>query len=144
MGKKVKEEIMPSWISKGGEWHPAKEHAVLPHLSGTDKEVYDGPDRAALFVLFQEKQESLGQSFRHDPDLLNRIKQLGYKDIDDYCKSVGYDEEKAEKDFQEKATKVTKHEIEKRVEAINTPGGGMDTSGGGLDKPGGFGPKPND
>jgi len=135
---------MPRWVSKGGKWYPAKEHVVLPHLAGTDKEVYDGPDRAALFELFQQKVEHLGMDFRHDPELLNRIKNLGYENIDDYCKSVGFDEEKMNKEFEEKAAVIKSHEIEKRVEAINTPGGGIDTSGGGQDKTGGVGPKPND
>jgi len=135
--------MSPRWVSKGGEWHPAKEHVVLPHLAGTDKEVYDGPDRAALYVLFQEKVDHLGQNFKHDVDLLNRIKQLGYKDIKDYCKIIGYDEEKAEKDFQEKASQVKSHEIEEKVKAIERLGGGADLSGGGADKYGGFG-KPKD
>jgi glycerol-3-phosphate O-acyltransferase len=134
---------MSRWVSKGGEWHPAKEHAVLPHLAGTDKEIYDGPDRAALYELFQQKVEHLGQNFKHDVDLLNRIKQLGYKDMKEYCKAVGYDEEKAEKDFQEKAAQVKSHEIEAKIKAIETLGGGADLSGGGADKYGGFG-KPKD
>lgn len=134
---------MPRWISKDGEWHPAKEHAVLPHLSGTDKEVYDGPDRAALFILFQEKKETLGMNFRHDVELINRTRQLGYKSVEEYAKAMGYDKEKIEKNFEEKAAQVTKHELPHKVEAIKKLGGGQDTSGQGNDSYGGFG-KPKD
>ena len=131
--------MSPRWISKDGEWHPAKEHVVLPHLSGTDKEVYDGPDRAALLVLFQEKVDHLGSNFKHDPDLLMRVKSLGYENIEQYCKEVGYDEKKAEEDFKEKAVKVESHEIEKRVKMVETLGGGIDSTGQGQDTIGGFG-----
>lgn len=130
---------MPRWISKDGIWYPAKEHAVLPHLSGTDREIYDGPDRAALLQLFLEKRETLGQNFRFDPDLINRTRQLGYKTVDEYAKAMGYDKEQVEKDFDEKASVVTKHELPKKVEAIKKLGGGQDTSGQGNDAYGGFG-----
>lgn len=134
---------MPRWISKDGVWHPAKEHSVLPHLSGTDKEVYDGPDRAALYELYKSKRESLGMDFRRDPELINRVRQLGYKTVDEYAEAMGYDKEQVEKDFKEKASVVTKHELPKKVEAVKVLGGGRDTSGQGNDAYGGFG-KPKD
>lgn len=130
---------MSTWISKGGKWYPAKEHAVLPHLAGTDKEIYDGPDRAALYELYEQKVEYLGIDFKHDPDLLNRVKQLGYKDIDEYAKVHGYDEIKADEEFKAKAAIVAQKEITKRVEEIKNVGGGIDTTGSGKDIIGGFG-----
>jgi len=81
---------MPTWISKNGEWYPAKEHAVLPHLAGTSKEIYDGPDRAALLALWIESgrpedakrcMDHLGSNFKSDPDFINRVRQLGFKDV---------------------------------------------------------------
>ena len=130
---------MPNWISKDGVWHPAKEHAVLPHLSGTDREVYDGPDRAALYELYKLKVTTLGKDFRKDVDLINRVKQLGYENVDQYAEAVGYNKEEVEKNFEEKASKVTKHELPEKVAAIKKLGGGTDTSGQGNDAYGGFG-----
>ena len=145
--------MCPSWISKDGVWHPAKEKVGLTNLSGKtkviegkkikagDPYVYEGPDRAALFELFKEKVETLGNDFKKDPDFLNRIRNLGFK-LDEYLQAVGYDAEKIEKDFKAKALKVQKHEIPEKIEAIETLGGGGDSSGGGKDKYGGFGPQP--
>jgi hypothetical protein len=134
---------MPRFISKDGVWHPAKEHAVLPHLAGTENEVYDGPDRAALFELYKQKVNTLGVDFRQDPELINRTRQLGYESVDDYAKAMGYDKEAVEKNFEEKAAQVTKHELPDRVESIKTLGGGRDFAGQGEDAYGGFG-KPKD
>ena len=135
--------MSPRWVSKDGVWHPAKEHVVLPHLAGTKNEVYDGPDRAALFELYKVKKETLGHDFRKDADLINRVRQLGYESVDEYAKAMGYDQEKVEQEFKEKASSVTKHELPKRVEAIKTLGGGKDFAGQGEDRYGGFG-KPKD
>ena len=129
--------MCPTFISKDGEWYPAKEHAVLPHLAGTKNEVYDGPDRAALFVLYKEKATKLGMNFKQDPDFINRVRQLGYT-MEDYLKAVGYDAEKVEKDFKEKASVVTMHELPKRVEEIEVASGGQDFSGMGNDLKGGW------
>ena len=139
---------MPSWVSKEGVFFPAKEHAVLPHLSGTDKEIYDGPDRAAELELAQSfgvdkdgkpKEVTFGSHFRKDPDFINRVRQMGYKDIEEYLKDIGYDKEKAEKDFKEKAAEIVKHKEPERNPEPSMVGGGVDTSGKGGDLIGGFG-----
>lgn len=148
---------MPTFISKDGVWHPAKEKIGLTNLSGKTKTIeingkkvkikpgdpyiYEGPDRAALFTLYQEKVETLGTNFRQDPEFINRVRQLGFT-MEDYLKAVGYDEEKVEAEFVKKAKVVTKHEIGTQVKAIETLGGGGDTSGAGQDKYGGFGKRP--
>jgi hypothetical protein len=130
---------MSTWISRDGKWFPAKEHAVLPHLQGTDKEIYDGPDRAALYELYEQKEEFLGQDFHTDAELIARVKQLGYKDVNEYALAHGWDAVKVEADFQKKAAVVNKHEIAQRVEEVNTLGGGMDKSGSNKNILGGFG-----
>jgi hypothetical protein len=139
---------MPSYVSKDGIWYPAKEHAVLPHLSGTDKEVYDGPDRAAEFELAQAfgvdtdgkpKEVTFGVNFRDDPDLIDRARQLGYKDVMEYAVSRGYDPVKSEKLFKEKAAEIIKHKPLDRKPEKALIGGGVDTSGKGGDLIGGFG-----
>ena len=139
---------MPSYVSKDGIWYPAKEHVVLPHLSGTDKEVYDGPDRAAEFELAQTfgvdeegkpKEVTFGIDFRNDPDLINRARQLGYKDIMEYATAMGYDAGKSEKQFKEKAAEIIKHKEPVRKPEKIMMGGGIDTSGKGANLIGGFG-----
>ncbi len=141
---------MPSFVSKDGVWHPAKEHAVLPHLSGTKNEVYDGPDRAAEFELGQvhgldkdgkPKITTFGSNFRKDPDFINRVRQMGYKNISEYLEDIGYDKEKVEADFKEKAAEIIKHQEPKRNPEVAMQGGGVDTSGKGGDLIGGFGPE---
>jgi hypothetical protein len=139
---------MPSYVSKDGIWYPAKEHVVLPHLTGTDKEVYDGPDRAAEFELAQAfgvdadgkpKEVTFGINFRDDPDLIDRARQLGYKDVMEYAVSRGYDPVKSEKLFKEKAAEIIKHKDPVRAPEKLMIGGGIDTSGKGADLIGGFG-----
>ena len=132
---------MPTYISKGGEWFPAKEHAVLPHLSGTSREVYDGPDRAALYALWVESGkpadaknclEHLGSSFKNDPDFVNRVRQLGFAKIDDYLAFIGYDEKAANKLADENLVRVKSHEVLKRAKAIEIDGGGTEFGSGNV------------
>jgi hypothetical protein len=142
---------MPRFVSDGGVWHPAKEHAVLPHLSGTDKEIYDGPDRAAMEELAKAygvdengypKQTTFGMPFNQDPDLINRAKQLGFVSVKKYADAVGYDAKKAREEFEAKASVIIKHEPPKRSPGRQIDGGGKDLSGQGNDKYGGFGTPP--
>ena len=139
---------MPKYISKDGVWHPAKEKVPLVDHKGTDGRkkgdpyIYEGPDRAALLELFRAGEDHFGRDFHHDADLLRRIRELGYKNINDYAKAVGWDKEKVEKDFNEKAAKVNVHDLPKKVKAIQQMGGGKDLSGGGQDRLGGFGTQP--
>ena len=150
---------MPNWISKDGVFHPAKEKVALvnnskkaitnPSEEGTrgfgqivepgEPFIYEGPDRAAMFALFQAKQETLGMDFHTDADLINRVRQLGYKSVDEYAKVMGYDKVKVEEDFKAKASVIVKHDLPQRVKELNIMGGGSDTSGSGADIIGGFG-----
>ena len=130
---------MPKYYSHKGVWHPSKEHVVLPHLQGTEKEVYDGPDRAAEYELFQEGVKTFGIDFEKDPDIIWRSKQFGYSSVMEYALAMGYDPVKAEADFKKNASEITKHELPKRKETINAVGGGVDTTGQGQDVIGGFG-----
>ena len=142
---------MSRWVSKDGIWHPAKEKVALKNITDKVKVIggqtvqpgepyiYEGPDRAALFELFEQKVETLGQDFRQDIELINRVKQLGYNSVDDYAKAMGYDKDKVEALFNKNASVVTQHELPKRVEALNELGGGTDMSGQGKSIVGGFG-----
>lgn len=98
--------------------------------------IYEGPDRQAMFELFQAKQDTFGIDFRKDPDLINRVRQLGYKSVDQYAKEAGYDEEAVKANFEKVSSKVNMHELPTRVAEIEVMGGGTDTSGGGMDRKG--------
>ena len=145
---------MPTYVSKNGVFHPAKEHAVLPHLSGTPNEVYDGPDRAAMHELAlahgvdtngKPKELTFGIDFRNDPDMINRARSLGFKNVDEYARAMGYNKTKEEeaKINAEKDNIVNKYEPPKRSEEHKMLGGGTDTSGQGNDTYGGLGSDPH-
>ena len=142
---------MPQYVSDGGVWHPAKEHAVLPHLAGTDKEVYDGPDRAAMEEMAKAygvdekgypKETTFGMPFDQDPMLQDLARQLGYKSIMEYAVARGYDPIKAKAEFEKKAAKIEKYEPPKRQPERQIEGGGKDLSGQGKDRYGGLGDPP--
>lgn len=142
---------MANYVSVDGEFYPAKEKVALKNLSGKERVVdgkvvkpgedyiYEGADRAALFELYKAGVEKFGINFHHDAELLHRVKQLGFKDVKEYAKSVGYDKEKVKVEAEAKTAKVTMHELPAKVKAIEQIGGGIDTAGGGQDKYGGFG-----
>jgi hypothetical protein len=135
---------MPNYISVGGVWTPANEKVSLIDHEGKegrqpgDPYIYEGPDRAALYELWLAGEKTFGQDFKHDPEFLLRIKNLGYQGIDDYLTQIGYDPIKEEKLVKEKKSKVLTHGAPKKGKAIKELGGGQDSSGMGQDKMGGF------
>lgn len=147
---------MSKYVSKEGEWYPAKERIALKNLSGKvkvvdgkeiqpgDDYIYEGGDRAALFELFQDNVDHLGTNFRNNPEFLQAMRNQGFNTVEEYLKASGYDEKKSEKEFAEKAEVVNKDSLPERVAAIKVLGGGKDTTGSGQDKYGGFGPQPKD
>ncbi len=144
---------MATWVSNGGEWHPAKERIALKNKSNTaikykgetikpgDEFIYEDADREALKQLNQQDLTHLGHNFMDDNEFLEFVHQSRFKgDVDAYLKYIRYDPEKAKKEFEEKAKKVKSHEIPKRVQAINDLAGGRDFTGNrGNDVVGGFG-----
>ena len=142
---------MPSYISNDGVWTPAKEKVALVNnetkpITVNGKEVgagepyiYEGADRAAEFELFQAGEKTFGVSFWKDADMIQRAKNLGYKDIMEYAKEMGWEQKKSQEDFEKKASVVQKHEAPKKSKAREMDGGGKDLSGGGNDVYGGFG-----
>lgn len=142
---------MPSYVSVDGIWYAAKEKVSLRNITDKPKEIegkivepgepyiYDGPDRAALFEMWKAGVSEFGNDFRYEPDFMNRVRQLGFKNVKEYLQYVGYDEVKSKEAAEKKAAKVEKHELPAKVKAIQQLGGGVDTSGGGLDKYGDFG-----
>lgn len=155
---------MPTFISKGGVLHPAKESVSLIYrgkvaiprkdlpegvtipnsaefLEPGQGFLYDGPDREALNVMFRENPDGslIGSDFRNDPDFIQMTRTRGFNTVEDYLKSIGYDEAKETAKFNERASKVQSHEVSKRVEEIEVLAGGKDYAGAGADTVGGFG-----
>ena len=148
---------MPTYISKGGKWYPAKEKVGLKNYSdktiknpSTDEKlkdeeikpgedyIYSGPDRAALYELWQAKVENFGEDFRTNPEFLQAVRNMGYTSYKKYLKDIGFDERRMEEDFVKKAEEISSHELPKKVKALNTLAGGRDFSGGGQDIRGDF------
>ena len=128
---------MPSWISKGGVWEPAQERVVDPNAP-KGQEIYEGLDRAALEQLKTEGVTSLGQSFRLDPELQTRARQMGFKDVDEYLKTYGWDAVKAEAAYNAAKKVVVDHKDEVRKAPAIFPSGGDDESRSGKGRKGGF------
>lgn len=141
---------MPRYISKDGVFHPAKEKVSLVNygkpfkdektgemVNTGDPYIYEGPDRAALYELWKNdpkgKVSTMGRDFRFDPEFMNRVKQLGYKDVEEYLKIIGFDPEESEKEFTEKASVINKHELPKKVKFVQNFSGGSENAGEGND-----------
>lgn len=143
--------------------HPAKERASLKNYSKEaieikqkDKDgkefiqviqpgqdyIYEGPDRAALFELWEmhgkptrekistdpEKYLTMGEGYRQNSEFMQAFsiarQAFGFKDVDAYLKYLGYDEEKVKEDFAKNASTVTNHDLPRRVDEIKKLGGG--------------------
>jgi len=161
---------MASWITdEYGKWHPAKEIASLVNRSNkaieiemTDGEgkkfkkkinpgepyIYEGPDRAALFELWEldktGKTTTLGSDFRQNPEFLESYAKarnaFGFNSVDEYLMYLNYDFKKVKEDFDKKASIITKHELSARIAEIKRIGGGSDLANPGKNiKYGGFG-----
>lgn len=120
---------MPSFISKGGVWEPAQERVVDPNAP-KGKEIYEGPDRAALDMLKAEGVTQLGTSFRLDPELQTRARQMGFKDVDEYLKVYGWDTKKAEEAYLAAKAVVVDHKDPRRKPSSVFPSGGDNTAPG--------------
>ena len=163
---------MSSWVTdEKGLWHPAKEKVGLVNRSGKtikvkskDREgkefvqdiapgepyVYEGPDRAALFELWQldktGKTTTVGEDFRRNTEFLESYAKarnaFGFASVQEYLDYLGYDEKKVKEEFALKASVINKHEMKERIEEIKMLGGGSDTATGKQLQYGGFGNVP--
>lgn len=138
---------MPRYNSRLGIWNPAKERVVMPHAP-KGKEIYEGPDRAALWEmqkagLINEKGEKIGDMGMYcktDPDLIIKAKNAGFPNVDEYLSIFGYDEKKAVEQFDKVHGLTIEHNAKQVKEALREMGGGSDTTGNKEnDYPGDFG-----
>ena len=128
---------MPSFVSKNGVWEPAKEYAVDPKAE-PGKEIYEGPDRAALAMIAESGEDHLGMDFKLDPEMVMRAKQFGFDSVEEYIAAKGYDPKKAEADYKKKVEQVNRHRPVEPKKFPKIKGGGTDTSGGGKDRYGDY------
>lgn len=139
---------MPSYISHEGIMYPAKEEVGL--VNNTDRAIkhpttgkmipagkpyiYEGPCRAAMYELYLAdktgKTTTFGQHFSQNTDFLQMVRNLGFKDKEEYLTFIGYDKKSVDEKFKESAAKVTEHEILSRVENVRVLGGGKDYAAG--------------
>ena len=145
---------MPSFISKDGEFYPAKEKVGLTNKSNkpinyngkviqpNEPFIYEGPDRAALQLLHEMGETKLGSNFKYSPDFRQAVRNQGFETVEQYLENIGYDAKKAEKEFNEKAVVINKHELPQKAREVIIMGGGKDTTGNKEnDIVGGFGPE---
>lgn len=142
--------MSPNYVSKEGVFFPAKEKVGLINRSGKTitvegKEVkdgepyiYEGVDRAALYELYLQGTETMGQNFRQNPEFLANVRNQGFSNVDEYLKAIGYEENMTEEEFEKKISRVNKHELPKKVAAVKVLGGGKDFAAQGEDKYGSF------
>ena len=126
-----------------------------------DDYIYEGPDRASLFDWWEQNGKpndetmkkldgnvTLGEDFRNNNEFLESYAKarqaFGFQNVDEYLKYLGYDTEKVKKDFEKKASVVTKHELPRRVQEIKKLGGGDDRATGTHVRYGGFGDIPKE
>lgn len=145
---------MPNYVSVLGTLVPKKERVALRNngnqafvyngkkIEPGEDFIYEGPDRAALIELHEKKVESLGGDYRLNIDFLTNVRNLGFSSPDEYLKFLGLDEAEMRKKAEEEASKVTLHELPKRVKAIEQMGGGDDMATGKILYKGGFGEPP--
>ena len=161
---------MPTFVSNKGVWYAAKEKVGGLTYKGTqsilredlpagvfitgevlnpgDPFMYDGIDREALRMLHEQGYDShgervLGTDFRHEPEFLQAVRNMGFGNVTEYLDHMGYNEKVDEQSFKERAERTKSHEVAERVKALNTLGGGRNTAEGGTDTDliGGFGPE---
>ena len=130
---------MPRFISKNGDWKPAKEKVALTNPKTGEPFVYEGPDRAAQEMMKEMGVTSLGTHFSQDPEWINRVRQLYSMSMPEYMKMMGYDEKTSLEEFEKKMKEVNLHSDPKRNKAARQRSGGANTAGNSGHYEGDFG-----
>lgn len=127
---------MPRYVSKMGDWKPAKEKVAIVNSKG-EPEVYEGPDRAALEEIKAGNVES--KPFWLDTEWVNRVRQLHNMSMKEYMDSVGFDEKTSNEEFEKKMKEVNLHKDPVRKSATRFASGGKNTAGNSGHLEGDFG-----
>ena len=92
------------------------------------------------------KTTTLGANFRENPEFLEYYAKMrnafGFNTIDAFLTYIGYDEKERKKTFDERSSAIQKHELPKKVAALQAIGGGSDTVYGKTVRFGGWGDVP--
>lgn len=127
---------MPSYVSKDGVWKPAKEKVGITNSKG-EPDIYEGDDRAALEEIKAGNVES--KPFWLDTEWVNRVRQLHNMSMEEYMKSVGFDKETSNQEFEKKIKEVNTHKDSPRKPGSKFASGGKNTAGNSGHLEGDFG-----
>ena len=132
---------MGTWVSKDGEFFPAKEKVSLVNTTGKtivvngksvgpdEPYIYEGPDRGATEYLQEQGVKSLGQKWYNDPEIISRIRQVHNCSIEEYKQMMGYDEKTTSEEFEKKFSQVNLHKDPPRKQGSRFNSGGKNTAG---------------
>ena len=142
---------MPKWISKDGEWNPAKEKVALVNDTGKtitvngktvgpgEPYIYEGPDRAALDYMKEQGVTKVGMHFSKDTEFINRVRQVHNMSMAEYMAANGYDEKTSVAEFEKKFAEINTHQDPSRKASTRQPSGGRNTAGASGHYEGDFG-----
>lgn len=139
---------MAKFVSVLGKFIPAKESCSMvntfgktitsefivgPDGSNTVKPgenfLYNGPNREAVRKLKEQGSEYLGRDFRHHPEFLQAVRNMGFNNPEEYLKMIGFDEKAEYNKQMEKVVELTSEKNPNRKEEAYMLAGGQDRSG---------------
>lgn len=121
---------MPSYVSKGGSWEPAKEKAVNLRTG----EVYEGPDREAKAEI-EAAGGRMGMKATEDPENIIRARQLNMS-VEEYLSLNAPPKEKQAEALKAAEEKVVDHKQDHpKKKMVKNVSGGVDIHGGFGDPP---------
>jgi hypothetical protein len=151
---------MAKYVSVLGKWSPRKETAQMkntfgktitsdmiigPDGSHTVKEgqvfIYNGPDREAIKMLKEAGTDTLGRDFRHDPEFLQAVRNMGFNGVDEYLKWIGFSEKEEFKKQMDLVSELATGKKDVQNEILELAGGRDFTGNKSNSFIGGFGPE---
>lgn len=149
---------MPKFVSVMGKHYPAKEQVSMkntfgktiesdlvvgPDGSHTVKEgetfIYTGPNREAVKILKEMGEDTMGRDFRNDPEFLQSIRNMQYKDTKDYLKAIGFSEKETYDKQMSLIDIISTGDKQKQKEIVELAGGKDFSGNKANDTIGGFG-----
>lgn len=149
---------MAKFVSVLGKWYPAKEQASMKNTFGKTIEsefvvgptgshvvkegeqfIYTGPNRAAVKVLKELGEETLGKDFRKDQQFMQAFRALGFNNADEYLKYLGFNEKETIEKQMSMIDLLSTNDKKKQKEILEIAGGRDFTGNKENDVIGGFG-----
>lgn len=148
------------FVSVLGKWLPRKETVTLTNTYGrtltsdmivgpdgkhTVKEgevfIYNGPNREAVKMLKADGVDFLGKDFRRDTEFLQAIRNMGFNNVKEYLKWMGFEEEIEVEKQMALVDTLCQDKPEKKDEIVELAGGRDFTGNKANNFIGGFGPE---